>query len=116
MNALMVKKYYEIKQQIKELEDEAKLLHDEIKECMLKDEINKTTAGNYQVSLQRQDRSEIKDTIVPYLKEQGYSGLVIETYDHEMFKELEKRGVFDEAELSKHRVEKIVYALYVKPC
>jgi hypothetical protein len=116
MNALKVKKYCEIKQQIKELETEAKLLSDEIKEQMLKEDINKTTVGNFQVQLQRQDRSEMKDTIIPYLKEHGYSDLIIETYDREMFKEFEKRGKFDKEELIKHRIEKIIYALYVKPC
>lgn len=116
MNALKVKRYYEIKQQIKELEDEAKLLNDEIKDTMLKEDISRTTVGNYQVLLQKQDRSEIKNTVIPYLKEMGFRNLITETYDHEMFKELEKRGVFDEEELAKHRVEKIIYALYVKPC
>ena len=116
MNAIKVKRFYEIRQQIKELETEAKLLGDEIKEQMLKEEITRTSVGNFEVHLQRQDRSEVKDTIVPYLKGHGFEDLIVETYDREMFKELEKRGRFDKEELAKHRVEKIVHALYIKPC
>lgn len=116
MNALKVKRYYEIKQQIKDLETEAKMLNDEIKDEMLETGVSTTAIGNYQVQLQRQDRSEIKDSIIQYLKENGYGDLVIETYDRERFKELEKRGVFDAEVLKKHRTERIVYALYVKHC
>lgn len=115
MNAMKVKRFYELRQQIKELETEAKLLGDDIKEQMLKDDIHETTIGNFQLLLQRQDRSEMKDTIIQYLKDHGYSDLIIETYDREMFKELDKRGKFDKNELEKYRIEKIVYALYVKP-
>lgn len=115
MNPRNVKRYYEIKQKIKGLEAEAKVLNDEIKDEMLSKGITDIVIGNYEIHLQRQDRSEIKDTVIPYLKEKGYSDLIVETYDRERFKELEKRGSFDENELKKHRIDKIVYALFVKP-
>jgi len=116
MNALKVKRYYEIKQQIRDLETEAKMLNDEIKDEMLEKGINSTAVGSYQLHLQRQDRSEMKNSIIPYLKETGHQDLIIETVDRERFRELEKRGAFSEEELRKHRVEKIIYALFVKPC
>lgn len=114
MNALKVKRYYEIKEQIKNLETEAKMLNDEIKDEMQKNNIKEMTVGNYHLNLQRQDRSEVKDTIIPYLKQTGHTDLIVETYDREKFKELAKWGAFDEEELKKHRIEKIIYALYIK--
>lgn len=115
MNPVMVGRYYELMQKLRELEEEKKMLNEEIKREMLKGNITEATIGKYSVRLQRNDRSEVKDTVIPYLKATGHQDLIIETYDREMFKELEKRGVFDETELKKHRVEKFVYALYVKP-
>lgn len=116
MNVFKVKRLYEIRLQKKELEEEEKLLTSEFKEEMLKNNTKEMVIGNFALQLQRQDRSEMDDTVVSFLKASGHLDLVKETYDRDKFKELEKKGVFDENELKKYRKEKIIYALYVKPC
>ena len=116
MNVLKVKRLYEIKQQKKELEEEEDLLVKEFKEEMLQKSLKEAIVGDYRLQLQRHDRSTYGGSIIPFLKETGHSDLIIETFDHDKMKELEKKGAFDENELKKHRVERIMYFLYVKPC
>jgi rRNA-processing protein FCF1 len=114
MNLAKINRYYEVKQKLKELQAEEKQLNEEIKEEMLKNNLKEAAAGKYQLQLQRHDRSEMDASIVNYFRETGHEELLVETYDHELFKELEKRGVFDTAVLQKYRREKIVYVLLVK--
>ncbi|NLD50974.1 MAG: hypothetical protein GX660_27845 [Clostridiaceae bacterium] len=116
MNILKVQRLYEVKQQIRELEIEEDLLVREFKEEMKQDNIKETVIGDYRLLLQCQDRSIYRNSIVPYLKEKGLNDLIFETYDHDKLFEVEKQGILDENELKKHRVERLYYYLYVKPC
>lgn len=114
MNLARINRYYEVKQKLKELQAEERQLNEEIKEEMLKNHLQEATAGKYHLQLQRHDRSDMDPSIVGYFRETGHEELIVETYDHELFKELEKRGVFDDMALKKYRREKIVHALVVK--
>lgn len=116
MNFVKVKRLYELKRQIKELETEEAALVKELKEEMLAGNIRETVAGSYKLLLQQQDRSTYGPSVIPYLKGMGHPGLVVETYDHDRLKELRRRGLLDESELERHKLEKITYNLYVRPC
>ena len=115
MNDFKVKRYYELKQQINKLEAEAENINKEIKEEMKENNISELVIGNYHVELKTQDHSTMNSSIVPYLKRIGHGELLYLTYNHKRFKELEKQGAFDEKELIKYRIEKIIYYLFVRP-
>jgi hypothetical protein len=116
MNVLKVKRLYEVKKQKKELDDEEEILVKELKEEMLQKNMREAIIGDYQLRLQTQDRSTFGRSIVPFLKETGHSDVIIETYDHDKLKELEKNGLLSEGDLKKHKIERTVVSLYVKPC
>lgn len=109
-----VKRYYELKQEIKSLELEAEKINLEIKDIMRRKNISEISIGDYLLEIKLQDRSKFNNTIVNYLKENGYEDLIIETYDPERFKELNKLGKLDKQELDKYKIEKTIYALYIK--
>lgn len=110
-----VKRYYYLRQQIKELQLEADKLNEEIKGKMNEQGISETVIANYHLSIRIQDHSRFDNKIVNYLREIGYPDLIIETYEHDKLKLLEKLGRLDEQELQKYRIENIIKSLYVKP-
>lgn len=109
-----VKRYYELKQQIDSLKSEAEKINLEIKHMMRQENIAEICVGNYLLELKLQDRSKFNNTIINYFREIGHEDLIMETYDSEKVKELEKLGKLDEKEIQKYKIEKITPSLYIK--
>ena len=115
MDDQMVKRYYELNEQLKILQAERDILNKELKNFMLKSGINKATVGNYILELRVQDRSKFDNTVVDYLKEIGMDDLIMETYDEKKLKERIKTGHLNTDKLKKYRIENLIHVLRVGP-
>lgn len=115
MDEKMVKRYYELNEQLKQLQEERDSLNQKIKSQLLENGITKATVGHYLLEIKTQDRSKYDNSIVEYFKEIGMTDLIIETYNEPSLKEREKQGKFDENRLNQYKIEKLIPVLYVKP-
>lgn len=108
-----VKRYYELKEQIKELRSEAEKINLEIKYTMSKKNITKITIGHYLLKIKFQNQFKFNNTIVNYLRQQGYEDLIIETYNQDKLKELINIDKLDKQELNKYIIKRPKPALYI---
>lgn len=116
MDSDKVRRLYEIRQKIKELENEEEAIKNAIKDEMIKSNTEEAVIGNIIVKLRTQNRVDIDNQIVPYLKENGYSNLIVETCDQIKFKEMLKVGAFkDDYDYIKDYVNsKVIHYLYLR--
>jgi hypothetical protein len=112
-----VRRLYEIRQKIKELEAEEETLKNNIKTEMIKADTEESVVDNYLLSLKTQHRIEIDDEIVPYLKEHGYGFLIVEKCDQAKFKTMLNSGLFYENydDIKDYIRRKDLHFLYLKP-
>lgn len=96
MEADNVKKLFEIRQRIKKLQIEEEKLRDLIKDEMIRTGKKEVIVSNISVRLRTQHRIQIDDEIIPFLKANGYSQLVIEKCHQDKFKEMLNKGAFQE--------------------
>lgn len=109
----MVKRYYELNEKLKELQEERDLLNKQIKNQMLESNISKAIVGKYLLEIGTQDRSKYDDSIVAYLKEIGMTDLIVETYDEKKLKERCKSGKLSNEKLNEYKNENIIHILNV---
>lgn len=113
-----IERYYNLKQQEKELKQEIEKLNKEIKDWMNK-EVKKNTIieGGYSVRVMEIDFRRFTDDIIPFLKLNGFEDLieVKEVFDYEELKRLIKKGIIDKNSLVRFRSNegKISQNLYV---
>ncbi|MDP4090578.1 MAG: hypothetical protein Q8930_15110 [Bacillota bacterium] len=108
-----VERYYQLKQQMDELDREMRNLNSKMKNEMINGGIDRVFLGEYHVCLRVHDRGEMDKDIVEYLKEEGYSELIQETYDSKKLKDYMKHGLINNEEASRYWMPNTVYALYV---
>jgi len=84
---------------------------------MIRTDIKETLVDNILVELKTQHRIEVDDQIVPYLKENGYSYLVVEKCDQTKFKEMLKSELLenDYDYIKDYIKRKVIHYLYLKP-
>ncbi len=115
MDEKMVNRYYEVNEQLKQLQNERDLLNQVIKGHMLENSISKATVGRYLVQIKTQDRSKYDDSIIGYLKKVKMNDLIIESFDETKLKDRIKAGKLDSLKLQKYKIEKIIHVLNVDP-
>lgn len=105
----MVKEYYELKQQEKEIQSRMLELNKEIKDMMMKNlRTDKYIIEGYSLRLAYVDMRKFTDDIIPYLKNNGFGHLVEtkEVFDYEEVKKLIKKKEININEVNKFKGEK----------
>lgn len=111
----MVKRYFEINEQLKVLQEQRDLLNKQIKSDMLESDINKAIVGRFLVEISTQDRSKFDNSIVSFLRDNGMVDLIIETFDEKKLKERIKLGKLSTDKLEKYKIKNIIHVLHVNP-
>lgn len=104
-----INRYYELKQQEKELKQEIEKLNIEIKKWMLYNlKENNTKIGGYDLRINQIDFRKFKDDIIPFLKLNGFGDIieVKEVFDYEKLKKLIKNGKIDKRSIEQFRDDK----------
>jgi|GEM_PF-863332 len=113
MDEIKIRRYFEINEQLKNLQKERDALNEEIKKFMVQSNLTKAQVGSYLVELKVQDRSTYTNELVTYLKEMGMSDLIVETYNDKLLKEKIKLGQLDSSALEPYKEERLIYYLFV---
>ena len=104
-----IEKYYELKQQEKELKEEIEKLNKEIKHWMLYTIRDKSIKkGEYKIRVAQIDFRKFTDDIIPFLKINGFEDLieVKEVFDYEKLKKLIKSGKISPGSVERFRDNK----------
>lgn len=116
MESNKVKRLWKIREKIKELKSEEEILKNEIKKEMIATNTEITLVDNIALTLKTQHRIQIDDQVIPYLKNNGYSYLILETCDQRKFKEMLNDCEFrnDYEYIKDYVKQKDIHSLYLK--
>lgn len=113
-----IERYYNLKQQEKELKQEIEKLNKEIKTWMNREiKKNALIEGDYYIRVTEIDFRKFTDDIIPFLKLNGFEDLVEvkEVFDYDELKRLIRKGKIDKNSLVRFRSDegKVSQNLYV---